>query len=153
MPPRPPAAHVARLPRFLGAAAADLRGGFWEQSVARAYYACLHATLALLSTVGLSPGTHGGAREMLGLHFVLTGLLPPEAGRTLSHLMTDRQVADYSVTAEITAPAARDAARGAVAFLRAALPLVAQRAPEAADAVAIALGAADALERAAAETG
>lgn len=148
MPPRPPALHVAKVPGFAGSAASDLGQGFWESAVGDLYYACFHAALALLSTAGVAPGTHQGAREMLGLHFVLPGLLPTELGRAFSHLMTDRQIADYGVAGETTEEVARDAARDAAAFLRAVLPLVAERAPEAADAVRAALGAVDRLERA-----
>ena len=132
MPPRAPAQHLRKLPALLGSAASDLRQGFWEPAVHGLYYACFHTALALLSTAGVAPGTHRGTREMLSLHFVMNGPLPAHFGRLLGQLLGDREIADYSVTADITPDAAREAAARALEFLEGTLPLLAQRAPEAA---------------------
>ena len=42
-----------------------------------------------------NPGTHAGVKQMLGMHFVATGRLSQEIGRTFSLLFERRHSSDY----------------------------------------------------------
>ena len=59
------------------------------------YYACYYAAIALLIKHGINPGTHAGVKQMLGMHFVATGYLSREIGRTFSLLFERRHSSDY----------------------------------------------------------
>ncbi|HYF07071.1 MAG TPA: HEPN domain-containing protein [Acetobacteraceae bacterium] len=140
MNPASPTAHVTKVILFLRAAQAVLAAGLPERATSDAYYATYHAAMALLATAAVAPETHSGMRQMLALHFVRNGPLPPETSQDLNHLMGDRLLADYGVSQEITAAGARRAIRIATRLLRSMLPLVSEREPEAAQAVAEAQG-------------
>ncbi len=90
------AAEIERALLALRAAEALAGLGLWSDAVSRAYYAALHYAVALLLTEGIEPKTHGGVGSMLGLHFVRTGKLPPEAGGELARLEQFRTEADYN---------------------------------------------------------
>lgn len=146
--PRLPADHIARVPGYLRGAAAMMAIGLHEQATSNAYYAAFHAAHALLATAGVTVETHAGLQQALSLHFVRDGPLPGTLGRAFGHLMTDRALADYGLAREIDGAAARQALANAAAILGAILPLVAERSPDAAGAVAEALGALAALDAA-----
>ena len=59
------------------------------------YYACYYAAVALLIKYEINPGTHAGVKQMLGLHFVASGRLSRELGRTFSLLFERRHSSDY----------------------------------------------------------
>lgn len=69
--------------------------GFYNAAVNRLYYACYYATVALLLKHGIMASTHAGVKSMLGLHFVTTGILSKEHGRTFSRLFEIRHSSDY----------------------------------------------------------
>lgn len=69
--------------------------GYYNTAVNRLYYACYYATVALLIKYGINPGTHAGVKQMLGMHFVATGRLPRELGRSFSVLFERRHSSDY----------------------------------------------------------
>lgn len=69
--------------------------GYYNTAVNRLYYACYYAAIALLIKQGLTPGTHAGVKQMLGLHFVATGRLSREIGRIFSLLFERRHSSDY----------------------------------------------------------
>lgn len=48
-----------------------------------------------LEGIGQSSHTHGGAIGLFGLHFVKTGIVPPELGKFYSELFELRQTGDY----------------------------------------------------------
>lgn len=80
-----------------------LQQGYYNTAINRLYYACYYATVALLVKHGLNPGTHAGVKQMLGMHFVATGRLPREVGRTFSLLFERRHSSDYDDFAYPTA--------------------------------------------------
>lgn len=103
-------------------AAADLLAGqgFFRQAVTRAYFAAFHAAQSLLSAHGLQASTHEGVQRLVGLHFVMTGLLSKEAGRALSALQARRHEADYRLVVDVdesTWEAARSEASTVVAAI------------------------------------
>jgi len=69
--------------------------GFYNTAVNRMYYACYYAACAILIANGIETKSHEGVRQKLGMHFVLTGKLPPELGRFYSRLFSKRSTGDY----------------------------------------------------------
>ena len=68
---------------------------FFNAATNRLYYACYYASVALLLKHDLQSQSHKGAKALLGLHFVSTGLLPVKVGKVLSTLFEKRQSGDY----------------------------------------------------------
>lgn len=69
--------------------------GYYNTAVNRLYYACYYAAVALLVKHGITPGTHAGVKQMLGMHFVAPGHLSREVGRSFSLLFERRHSSDY----------------------------------------------------------
>jgi uncharacterized protein (UPF0332 family)/predicted nucleotidyltransferase len=67
----------------------------WGTAINRLYYACYYAVIALLVKNNISTQTHGGTRQMFGLHFVKTGLIQKELGKFYSDIFDKRQTGDY----------------------------------------------------------
>lgn len=65
-------------------------------AINRLYYACYHATRALLLTKDLIPKTHKGVVTMLHKHFVLEKLFDTAKAAFFSRLMKERMDDDYS---------------------------------------------------------
>lgn len=74
----------------------------WQQHklnatiINRLYYACYHATRALLLTKDLIPKTHTGVIAMLHKHFVLEGLFDISKAAFFNKLLQERIDDDYS---------------------------------------------------------
>ena len=73
--------------------------GHYNAAVNRLYYACFYATQALLLKNHISATTHAGVKSMLGLHFVLKGIIPIEHGKTFNTLFEKRHSSDYEAFA------------------------------------------------------
>lgn len=69
--------------------------GYYNTAVNRLYYACYYAAVALLIRHGINPGTHAGVKQMIGMHFVATGRMSRETGRSFSLLFERRHSSDY----------------------------------------------------------
>ena len=67
----------------------------WNTAVNRLYYACYYAVIALLVKNKIIAQTHGGVRQMFGLHFIKTGLIDKETGKFYSDIFDKRQTGDY----------------------------------------------------------
>jgi uncharacterized protein (UPF0332 family) len=67
----------------------------WNTAVNRLYYSCYYAVNALLIRYEINPKTHAGVRQMLGLHFIKTGLISNENGRFYSVIFDKRLTGDY----------------------------------------------------------
>lgn len=67
----------------------------WKSSINRIYYACYYAVTALFVKHNLSTHTHSGVRQLLGLHFIKSGLLSKDLGRYFNNLYDKRQTGDY----------------------------------------------------------
>lgn len=76
---------------------ADLmrREGFYNAAVNRLYYACYYAAVALLVKHNYQTQTHSGVKTILGLHFISTGIISAEVGKTFAQLFNKRQSGDY----------------------------------------------------------
>lgn len=68
---------------------------FFNAAINRLYYACYYAAVALLLKYDYQTQSHKGVKSLLGLHFVSTGLLSMNAGKTFSTLFEKRQSGDY----------------------------------------------------------
>lgn len=69
------------------------REGFYNATVNRLYYACYYAAVALLLNNDIQTFTHNGVKTMLGLHFVSTGKLSIQMGKTFGTLFENRATA------------------------------------------------------------
>jgi len=69
--------------------------GYLNGAINRLYYACYYIIIALLIKNGISVQTHAGAKQMLGLHFVVTGKLSPKTSSIFATLFEKRHSSDY----------------------------------------------------------
>lgn len=69
--------------------------GYYNTAVNRLYYACFYAASALLLANRIETKTHDGVRQMLGKHFVLTGLMPLNLGKFYTVMFNKRSAGDY----------------------------------------------------------
>jgi uncharacterized protein (UPF0332 family) len=74
----------------------QLQNHFYGTAINRLYYACFHATKALLLTKDLTPKTHSGVVTMLHQHFVLQDLFNKTHAAFYSKLMQERMDEDYN---------------------------------------------------------
>jgi uncharacterized protein (UPF0332 family) len=104
------------------AAAAELLAGkdFFRQAVTRLYFTAFHVAQGLLATHGLEAATHDGVQRLLGLHFVLPGVLSKDAGRALSALLARQHEADYRLLVDVDQASWEAARSEANAFVAAA---------------------------------
>ena len=77
-------------------------GGFYRESVSRAYYSMFHATQALLIIKEIYPKSHKGIIQKFGEEFIKTGIIEKKMGYILSQAETMRLKADYDIGAKIT---------------------------------------------------
>jgi uncharacterized protein (UPF0332 family) len=73
----------------------------WSIAINRLYYACYYAVTALIAKNNIAAQTHGGVRQMFGLHFVKTGLISKELGKFYTDIFDKRQSGDYDDFVEI----------------------------------------------------
>ena len=76
--------------------------GYWDMIANRLYYAAYYAVSALLLQSGYSVQTHHGIIQMLGLHFIKTGMIDKEFGSLYGQLFSLRQTGDYGDTFGLT---------------------------------------------------
>lgn len=101
----------------LGATEVLLRSAHHEDAVATSYYAIFHAAKAALAVHDIETSTHGGLRNMFGLHLVKTGEIEPRWSADLGESLADRVKADYNVFAHFSDEDASDQYSRATAFL------------------------------------
>ncbi|MDE6654909.1 MAG: HEPN domain-containing protein [Muribaculaceae bacterium] len=87
--------RLSRAEETLKEAVYNAEGQFYNTAVNRLYYAAYYATSALMLEHGLNATTHAGIKTMLSLHFIRTGKLDVEFGRTFLTLFENRQSGDY----------------------------------------------------------
>lgn len=69
---------------------------FWDNVANRLYYSIFHAVTALLIHDGHFAGTHKGAVQTFGQHYVVAGTFSIEEGKLYSQLQTLREKSDYN---------------------------------------------------------
>jgi uncharacterized protein (UPF0332 family) len=67
----------------------------WTTAVNRLYYACYYSVSALLIKHDIKAQSHAGTRQMLGLHFIKTHIIPKELGKFYSDIFDMRHTGDY----------------------------------------------------------
>ncbi len=67
----------------------------YNTAISRLYYASYYAVTGLLVNNKIKAHTHGGVRQMLGLHFVKKGLIGAEINRFYSDIFDKRLTGDY----------------------------------------------------------
>lgn len=72
-----------------------VKNGFYNAAVNRLYYSCYYAAIALLIKHQILTHSHSGVKQMLGIHFILTGKLDTKWGRFYTQLFNDRITGDY----------------------------------------------------------
>jgi uncharacterized protein (UPF0332 family) len=73
----------------------NIANELWNTAVNRLYYACYYAVTALLINNEIHAQTHGGVRQMFGLHFIKTGILQTDSGKFYPDIFDMRQTGDY----------------------------------------------------------
>lgn len=92
---------LAQAKRKLAAARRELKAGFPEEAVSRAYYAAFHAGSAVLASQGGAFSSHAQTLGGFNARFVRTGLFPKDTTRKLHRLFENRQTADYDWSAVV----------------------------------------------------
>ena len=77
------------------------REAFYRQAITRLYFATFHTAQALLAAHGVEAANHEAVQRLIGLHLVVLGALPKEAGRALSSLLSRRHEADDRLLVDI----------------------------------------------------
>ena len=68
---------------------------YYNTAANRMYYACYYAASALLIANGIATKSHDGVKQMFGLHFIKTGVLPMHLSSIYSTLFKRRLSGDY----------------------------------------------------------
>jgi uncharacterized protein (UPF0332 family) len=89
---------IERANRYLKSAKMLLKGGDYESSVSRTYYAMFYSAQAMLLTKNLSFSSHKGVISAFGEHFIKTNIFPKEMGREFNRAFEKRQIGDYEYT-------------------------------------------------------
>jgi uncharacterized protein (UPF0332 family) len=111
-------AEWRRAQQALGSAQLLTRGGYYEDAIARIYYALFHAAKAALHVHDISADTHNAVRRMFGLHLIKPGEIEAQWSAPLGQTFDERQAADYNPQVSFSAKEANDACRDARAFVR-----------------------------------
>ena len=101
----------------LGAAALCREGGFYADSVSRAYYAMMHGAKSALAARGVSANSHSGVMNRFGLNLVQENAIESEWAIQFRESLYDRNRADYDAAAVFTEADAWEACDRAAAFL------------------------------------
>jgi uncharacterized protein (UPF0332 family) len=87
--------RLDRARETLEEARALCRAQGWTGAVNRLYYACFYAVNALLYTENLRSAKHSGVAGLFNKHFVHSGVVSKEAGKTYKTLFRRRMQFDY----------------------------------------------------------
>ena len=79
-----------------------VENGLWNTAINRLYYACFYAATALLLDNDINATTHSGVRQMLGLHFIRTGIINSDLGKVFTDLFDKRHTSDYDDFIQVT---------------------------------------------------
>jgi uncharacterized protein (UPF0332 family) len=86
---------LSKAKELLGDANILFDNGGYNSVVSRLYYACYHATVALMLTKQLQSKTHKGLAVLLHKEFVSKGVFDPKHSAFFSRLMQERTLDDY----------------------------------------------------------
>lgn len=86
-------------------------------AVSKAYFAMFYAACAVLRTKNLDTSKHSGVISLFGFHFVKDEIISQKFHKMLIKAFDDRDVADYSIFAEIIEKVAVQRIADAKAFI------------------------------------
>ena len=95
--------HLSKSDQMLDLADQLVNMGHYDAACNRYYYACFHATHALLVANELTAKTHEGLLTVFGKEFILTGKFDKKFGILLNRMEQLRKKADYNCIADISA--------------------------------------------------
>ncbi len=72
-----------------------VENNMFNTAISRLYYASYYAVTALLIKNKIKAHTHGGVRQMFGLHFVKTGLIDNRVNKFYADIFDMRLTGDY----------------------------------------------------------
>lgn len=87
--------RIKRANETLNEVILHVNNGLWNTAVNRMYYACYYAVSALLVKHEIFTKSHSGVRQMFGMHFIKTGIIPLRLGLFFSDIFDKRQTGDY----------------------------------------------------------
>lgn len=111
--------RTARSHEALEEARLLLTNGHLHTAANRIYYACFYVASALLLGEGLSSPKHSGVRALFDRHWIKTGRIPKELGRSYRRFYEMRQKGDYADFAAFDAADIRLRLAEAESFVRA----------------------------------
>ncbi len=82
--------------RTLEEVKSHMENRFYNTAVNRMYYACYYAASELLGANHIITKSHDGVKQMFSLHFVKTGKVSADLGKTYSRLFDKRTKGDYN---------------------------------------------------------
>lgn len=82
--------------RTMDEVSSHMANGFYNTAVNRMYYACYYAASAMLVAEHITTKSHDGVKQMFSLHFVKTGKVPVNLGKSYSRLFDKRTKGDYN---------------------------------------------------------
>lgn len=82
--------------RFLRTAELSFDDGDYDSCVSRCYYAMFFMAEALLLAKDITASTHKGVIALFGEHYITTGIIEKELGKSLRRAYDLRQKGDYS---------------------------------------------------------
>ncbi|MCY7311329.1 MAG: HEPN domain-containing protein [Chitinophagaceae bacterium] len=92
---------IAKARRTLYEAEKMIEFNFMAAGLNRLYYGCFYAATALLFSKDIFTKTHSGVKQLLGLHFISTGLISLPLGKFYGEVFINRQGSDYDDFAEV----------------------------------------------------
>jgi len=93
-------------------------GGFYKDSVSRAYYSMYHAAVAILTLKNIKARRHSGVLRMFGLHVIQEEDMEHYYAKTLKFAKGEREKGDYDIFAEISEEEAETVIDDAEKFLK-----------------------------------
>jgi uncharacterized protein (UPF0332 family) len=123
------AAELARGDESLRAARVLAEAELLPDAESRVYCAAYHAAVALLLAQGLEARSQSGVGQLLGLHFVKTGLLDAGDARLFARLQKYRIEADYSTGFVVTKEALAEDLTACADFIERVRALIARLLP------------------------
>lgn len=91
------ALYIDKAERIMHEAEIAMDAKSWGMASNRLYYALFHAVTALFVFDGITVGSHRGVKAKFGQHYVMTKKFTTDDAKTIAHLETLRDKADYNI--------------------------------------------------------
>lgn len=91
------ALYIDKAERIMHEAEIAMDAESWGMASNRLYYALFHAVTALFVFDEIAVGTHRGVKAKFGQYYVMTKKFTSDDAKTIAHLETLRDKADYNI--------------------------------------------------------